>query len=36
MTNARECLLAEAAKRGLISDGAFGTQIQNRKLSEAD
>ena len=36
MTNARECLLAEAAKRVLISDGAFGTQIQNRKLSEAD
>jgi len=36
MTNARECLLAEAAKRVLISDGAFGTQIQNRKLTEAD
>ena len=36
MTNARECLLAEAAKRVLISDGAFGTQIQNHKLSEAD
>jgi len=29
-------LLAEAAKRVLISDGAFGTQIQNRKLTEAD
>ena len=33
---ARERLLAEAAKRILISDGAFGTQIQDRKLSEAD
>ena len=33
---ARERLLAEAAKRVLISDGAFGTQIQNRKLSEED
>ncbi len=34
--NARESLLAEAAKRILITDGAFGTEIQNYKLSEAD
>lgn len=34
--NAREQLNAEAAKRVLIFDGAFGTQIQNRKLSEGD
>ncbi len=33
---AREQLLAEAAKRILITDGAFGTEIQNWKLSEAD
>ena len=33
---ARQTLMQEAAKRVLISDGAFGTQIQNRKLSEAD
>ena len=33
---ARESLLAEAAKRILITDGAFGTEIQNYKLSEAD
>ena len=26
---AREKLLAEAAKRILITDGAFGTEIQN-------
>ncbi|WP_326523154.1 homocysteine S-methyltransferase family protein [Sphingomonas sp.] len=32
----RESLLAEAAKRILITDGAFGTEIQNWKLSEAD
>jgi 5-methyltetrahydrofolate--homocysteine methyltransferase len=32
----REQLLAEAAKRVLIFDGAFGTQIQNRRLAEAD
>jgi len=32
----RERLNAEAAKRVLIFDGAFGTEIQNRKLSEAD
>ena len=33
---ARDTLLAEAAKRILITDGAFGTEIQNWKLSEAD
>ncbi len=33
---ARESLLAEAAKRILITDGAFGTEIQNYKLAEAD
>ena len=33
---AREQLNAAAAKRVLISDGAFGTQIQDRKLSEED
>ncbi len=32
----REKLLAEAGKRILITDGAFGTEIQNWKLSEAD
>ena len=32
----RETLQAEAAKRVLVFDGAFGTQIQTRKLSEAD
>ena len=36
MTDARKALLAEAAKRILITDGAFGTEIQNYKLSEAD
>ena len=36
MTDARKTLLAEAAKRILITDGAFGTEIQNYKLSEAD
>jgi 5-methyltetrahydrofolate--homocysteine methyltransferase len=34
--SARETLRAEAAKRILITDGAFGTEIQNWKLSEAD
>ena len=34
--NARETLLAQAAQRILITDGAFGTEIQNWKLSEAD
>jgi 5-methyltetrahydrofolate--homocysteine methyltransferase len=33
---ARESLLAEAAKRILITDGAFGTEIQDCKLVEAD
>ena len=32
--SARETLLAEAAKRILMTDGAFGTQIQNMKLTE--
>ncbi len=32
----RETLLAEAAERILITDGAFGTEIQRWKLSEAD
>jgi len=32
----RERLNAEAAKRILITDGAFGTEIQNWKLGEAD
>lgn len=36
MTTAREAFLAEAAKRILITDGAFGTEIQNWKLSEND
>ncbi|KQS01369.1 5-methyltetrahydrofolate--homocysteine methyltransferase [Sphingomonas sp. Leaf357] len=34
--NIREKFLAEAAKRVLITDGAFGTEIQNWKLNEAD
>ncbi|MEI9926812.1 MAG: homocysteine S-methyltransferase family protein [Sphingomonas sp.] len=33
---AREKLLAEAAKRILITDGAFGTEIQNWKLKTED
>ncbi len=33
---ARERLLAEAASRILLTDGAFGTEIQNYRLSEAD
>jgi len=33
---ARDTLFAEAKKRILITDGAFGTEIQNWKLSEAD
>jgi 5-methyltetrahydrofolate--homocysteine methyltransferase len=32
----RETFLAEAAKRILINDGGFGTEIQNLKLVEAD
>ncbi|EQB19381.1 5-methyltetrahydrofolate--homocysteine methyltransferase [Novosphingobium lindaniclasticum LE124] len=34
--SAREQFLAEAAKRILITDGAFGTEIQRWKLSDAD
>jgi 5-methyltetrahydrofolate--homocysteine methyltransferase len=34
--SAREVLKAEAAKRILLTDGAFGTEIQNWKLAEAD
>ena len=34
--SARERLVAEAAKRILLTDGAWGTQIQNFKLAEAD
>lgn len=34
--SARQQLLEAASQRVLISDGAFGTQIQNRKLTEAD
>ena len=36
MTTPREALLAEAKKRILVIDGAFGTEIQNWKLAEAD
>lgn len=32
----RQSLLAEAAKRILLTDGAWGTEIQARKLGEAD
>ena len=32
----RDQLNAEAARRILITDGAFGTEIQNWKLAEAD
>lgn len=35
-TNARELLKNTAAERVLIFDGAFGTQIQERKLTEED
>ena len=35
-TSAREKLAAAAAERVLIFDGAFGTQIQDRKLTEED
>ena len=34
--SAREALLAEADKRILLFDGAFGTQIQDRRLCGAD
>lgn len=33
--SARERLVSEAGKRILLIDGAFGTEIQNRKLTEA-
>jgi 5-methyltetrahydrofolate--homocysteine methyltransferase len=36
MTSARERLMAEAAQRVLMTDGAWGTQIQGFKLQEAD
>jgi 5-methyltetrahydrofolate--homocysteine methyltransferase len=34
--NARDRLVAAARNRILLTDGAFGTEIQNHKLSEAD
>ncbi len=34
--NAAEQLRAEAARRILVKDGAYGTQVQARKLGEAD
>jgi 5-methyltetrahydrofolate--homocysteine methyltransferase len=34
--SARDRLSAAAADRILVTDGAFGTEIQNRKLGEAD
>ena len=34
--NVAQQLRAEAAKRILIKDGAYGTQVQNRRLREAD
>ncbi|WNO53267.1 homocysteine S-methyltransferase family protein [Stakelama saccharophila] len=36
MTTARERLMEEARERILINDGAFGTEVQNYKLQEAD
>ncbi|GGC15718.1 hypothetical protein GCM10011494_38260 [Novosphingobium endophyticum] len=36
MMSARESFLAEAAGRILITDGAFGTEIQGWKLAEGD
>jgi 5-methyltetrahydrofolate--homocysteine methyltransferase len=36
MTNAAAQLRAEAARRILIKDGAYGTQVQARRLAEAD
>lgn len=35
-SQARAALLDQARQRILITDGAFGTEIQNRKLTEAD
>src|SRR5687767_4082722 len=34
--SAAEQLKAEAATRILVKDGAYGTQVQDRRLSEAD
>jgi 5-methyltetrahydrofolate--homocysteine methyltransferase len=34
--NAAERLRAEAARRILVKDGAYGTQVQERRLAEAD
>ena len=34
--SARQSLIAEAHQRILLIDGAFGTEIQNRRLDEAD
>jgi len=34
--SARQSLIAEAHQRILLIDGAFGTEIQNRRLGEAD
>ena len=36
MTSAREALISAAKERILLTDGAFGTEIQNWKLAEAD
>lgn len=36
MTSAREALMAAAKERILLTDGGWGTQIQQRKLVEAD
>ncbi len=36
MMTPRESLLSQAAQRILLTDGAFGTEIQNWKLVEAD
>jgi 5-methyltetrahydrofolate--homocysteine methyltransferase len=36
MMDVRESLLAEAAERILIKDGAYGTEVQARRLNEAD
>lgn len=36
MISAREALISAAKERILLTDGAFGTEIQNWKLAEAD
>ena len=33
---AREALLSEASQRVLLFDGAFGTMIQNARLTDTD